>query len=209
MLDHLRYFQAVARCGSLSAAARVLQISQPSLTALIKQLEEELRDAVAGPPAHRRVADQHRRGASPIRERVAHPARGDGAADRGPRVRRDRQLRHRLSRVARRRFPAAVDDAVHGEQPAHPAHALQCAFEHRAQRHGGAQRALRAGGQSQPHPDLVQIKLFRDAVDLFVLADSAPPASDLDAAKERLRRGPLVFAGRICNRSRSSRSSPR
>src|SRR5438094_658615 len=40
MLDHLRYFQAVARCGSLSAAARVLQISQPGLTAVIKQLEE-------------------------------------------------------------------------------------------------------------------------------------------------------------------------
>src|SRR5438128_12174232 len=40
MLDHLRYFQAVARCGSLSAAARILQISQPGLTAVIKQLEE-------------------------------------------------------------------------------------------------------------------------------------------------------------------------
>ena len=40
MLEHLRYFQAVARCGSLSAAARVLQVSQPGLTAMIKQLEE-------------------------------------------------------------------------------------------------------------------------------------------------------------------------
>src|SRR3989442_9606447 len=40
MLDHLRYFQAVARCGSLSAAARVLQVSQPGLTAVIKQLEQ-------------------------------------------------------------------------------------------------------------------------------------------------------------------------
>ena len=48
-----------------------------------------------------------------------------------------------------------------------------------------------------PHPDLVQMKLFRDAVDLFVLAESAPDAGDLQAAKERLRRGPLVFAGRI------------
>src|SRR5438874_9299972 len=40
MLDHLRYFQAVARCGSLTAAARVLQVSQPGLTAVIKQLEQ-------------------------------------------------------------------------------------------------------------------------------------------------------------------------
>ena len=31
MLEHLRYFQTVARCGSLSAAARVLCVSQPGL----------------------------------------------------------------------------------------------------------------------------------------------------------------------------------
>jgi DNA-binding transcriptional LysR family regulator len=49
----------------------------------------------------------------------------------------------------------------------------------------------------EPHPDLVQMKLFRDAVDLFVLAEGAPGTDDLDAAKERLRRGPLVFAGRV------------
>ena len=49
----------------------------------------------------------------------------------------------------------------------------------------------------EPHPDLVQMKLFRDAVDLFVLADERAAPHDLDAAKERLRRGPLVFAGRI------------
>ena len=41
------------------------------------------------------------------------------------------------------------------------------------------------------------MKLFRDAVDLFVLAESAPPAGNLEAAMERLRRGPLFFAGRI------------
>src|SRR5205085_6545266 len=40
MLEHLRYFQAVARSGSLTAAARLLQVSQPGLTAVIKQLEE-------------------------------------------------------------------------------------------------------------------------------------------------------------------------
>src|SRR5207248_2428309 len=49
----------------------------------------------------------------------------------------------------------------------------------------------------EPHPDLVHLKLFRDAVDLFVLAERAPPIGDLEAARERLRRGPLVFAGRV------------
>jgi DNA-binding transcriptional LysR family regulator len=49
----------------------------------------------------------------------------------------------------------------------------------------------------EPHADLVQMKLFRDAVDLFVLADGAPTRDNLEAATQRLRRGPLVFAGRI------------
>ena len=41
------------------------------------------------------------------------------------------------------------------------------------------------------------MKLFRDAVDLFVLADGAPGPCDLEAATERLRKGPLLFAGRV------------
>ena len=40
-LSHLRYIQAIARHGSLSAAARALKVSQPALTGAIKTLEEE------------------------------------------------------------------------------------------------------------------------------------------------------------------------
>ena len=66
-------------------------------------------------------------------------------------------------------------------------------------RGGTVERAVHFGlvVNPEPHPDLVQMKLFRDAVDLFVLADGAPTCDDLEAATERLRRGPLVFAGRI------------
>src|SRR5260370_22754530 len=62
---------------------------------------------------------------------------------------------------------------------------------------GEVRRALGMVVNPEPHPDLVSMKLFRDAVDLFVLADGAPEPCDLMGAKERLRKGPLVFAGRI------------
>src|ERR1700722_13827118 len=39
----LRYFQAIARCGSFTAAARSLKVSQPTLTVAVKNLEESLR----------------------------------------------------------------------------------------------------------------------------------------------------------------------
>jgi len=41
-LTHLRYFQAIAEHGSLSAAARSLHVSQPTLTVAVKHLEERL-----------------------------------------------------------------------------------------------------------------------------------------------------------------------
>ena len=42
-LTHLRYFQAVARSGSLSKAARLLHVSQPTITVAIHHLEERLK----------------------------------------------------------------------------------------------------------------------------------------------------------------------
>jgi LysR family nitrogen assimilation transcriptional regulator len=41
-LRQIRYFVAVAHAGSLSAAARVLNVSQPALTLQIRQLEQQL-----------------------------------------------------------------------------------------------------------------------------------------------------------------------
>lgn len=41
-LRHLRYFAAVARTGTITAAANYLHISQPALTYQLKQIEEEL-----------------------------------------------------------------------------------------------------------------------------------------------------------------------
>ena len=40
-LSQLRYFQAACRCGGVTAAAELLHLSQPSVTAAIKELESE------------------------------------------------------------------------------------------------------------------------------------------------------------------------
>ncbi len=41
-IHHLRHFDAVAKCGSLRAAARLLGLAQPALTRSLRELEEEL-----------------------------------------------------------------------------------------------------------------------------------------------------------------------
>lgn len=40
-LEHLEYFTAIARCGSINRAARQLYVSQPHLSRIIKDIEEE------------------------------------------------------------------------------------------------------------------------------------------------------------------------
>lgn len=99
-LSHLRYSQTIAQSGSLTAAARVLKISQPTLTVAVQHLEEQL----------------------------------------------------------------------------------------------GTKLLLR--GRSGV---LVLVELFKDAMDVIVASASLPggEALDLEAARARLRAGPLVYAGRV------------
>jgi len=197
MLDHLRYFQAVARCGSLSAAARVLHVSQPGLTAVIKQLEEtfgtkllvRLRTGVSLTSTGQELLRFANESITRLDE-IEQKIKGLECEEVGSFVigcheslgayflpewmarflESTPKIQLSLSNAPSRAvLEATVDRTVHFGLVVNP----------------------------EPHPDLVQVKLFRDAVDLFVLAEGAPPAGDLAAAKERLRRGPLVFAGRI------------
>ena len=197
MLEHLRYFQAVARCGSLSAAARILQVSQPGLTAVIKQLEEcfgtkllvRLRTGVSLTSTGEELLRFANESLARLEE-VEHRIKGLESEEVGSFVigcheslgayflpqwmtrflECNPRIQLSLSNASSRAvLEATVERSVHFGLVVNP----------------------------DPHPDLVQMKLFRDAVDLFVLADGAPEAGDLEAAKQRLRRGPLVFAGRI------------
>jgi DNA-binding transcriptional LysR family regulator len=197
MLDPLRYFQAVARCGSLSAAARVLQISQPSLTALIKQLEESfgtrllvrLRTGVSLTSTGEellRFANESLTRLEEVEQRI----KGLESDEIGSFVIGCHEslgayfLPQWMTRFleGNPRIQLTLSNA--------PSTTVLSATVERTVHFGLVVNP-------EPHPDLVQMKLFRDAVDLFVLADSAPPADSLEAALERLRRGPLVFAGRI------------
>jgi DNA-binding transcriptional LysR family regulator len=197
MLEHLRYFQAVARCGSLSAAARVLHVSQPGLTAVIKQLEESfgtkllvrLRTGVSLTSTGQELLRFANESLTRLEE-MEHKIKGLECDEVGSFVigcheslgayflpqwmtrflESNPKIQLSLSNAPSRAvLEATVDRTVHFGLVVNP----------------------------EPHPDLVQVKLFRDAVDLFVLADGAPASGDLTAAKERLQRGPLVFAGRI------------
>jgi len=195
MLEPLRYFQAVARCGSLSAAARVLHVSQPGLTAAIKQLEEgfgtrllvRLRTGVSLTSTGEellRFANESLTQLDEVEQRIkglesdevgdfvigCHESLGAYFLPRLMTRFLESNPRIRLSlsnAPSRAVLNAVVERTVHFGIVVNP----------------------------EPHPDLVQMKLFSDAVDLFVLGEGAP--GDLQAAKERLRRGPLVFAGRI------------
>ena len=197
MLDHLRYFQAVARCGSLSAAARTLKVSQPGLTAVIKQLEkhfgtkllvrlhtgvsltatgEELSRYANETLARLEEAEQRIKGleSDEVGSFVigCHESLGAYFLPQWMARFLEQTPRIQLSlknAPSHQTLLAVVDRSVHFGIVVNPS----------------------------PHPDLVKMKLFRDAVDLFVLDEGSPPRDDLEAAKGRLRRGPLVFAGRV------------
>ena len=191
MLDHLRYFQTVARCGSLSAAARVLQISQPGLTAVIKQLEESfgtkllvrLRTGVSLTSTGEELLRFANESLERL-EQVEHQIKGLESDEVGCFVIGCHEslgayfLPQWMTRFleSNPRIQLSLSNA--------PSQAVLNAT---------AERAVHFGivVNPEPHPDLVQM------VDLFVLADGAPESGDLEAAKERLRRGPLVFAGRV------------
>jgi DNA-binding transcriptional LysR family regulator len=197
MLEHLRYFQTVARCGSLSAAARALQVSQPGLTAVIKQLEESfgtklvvrLRTGVSLTSTGEELLRFANESLARL-DQVEQQIKGLESDEVGSFVIGCHEslgayfLPHWMTRFVEShpRIQLSLANA--------PSHAVLTATVERAVHFGLVVNPA-------PHPDLVQLKLFRDAVDLFVLADSAPALGDLDGAKERLRRGPLVFAGRI------------
>jgi len=197
MLEHLRYFQAVARCGSLSAAARVLQVSQPGLTAVIKQLEESfgtrllvrLRTGVSLTSTGEeflRFANESLARLEEVEQRI----KGLESDEVGSFVVGCHEslgayfLPHWMTRFleSNPRIQLSLSNAPS-----------------RAVLHATVERSVHFGivVNPEPHPDLVQVKLFRDAVDLFVLDEGPPGIDGLEAAKERLRRGPLVFAGRI------------
>ena len=196
-LTHLRYFLAIARCGSMTAAGRALGVSQPNLTMSVRHLEEQLGTSLF----HRERTGV--RLTESGQELLGHAtdilARVDAAERRIRSLEADDVghfvlgcheslgayflpgfLQHLLAELPR------IDIALwNGPSPA-----VQRAVLDRDVHFGLVVRP-------ELHPELVIIELFHDVFEVVVRADGTGAEDDLDAACARLRAGPLVHAGRV------------
>lgn len=195
-LTQLRYFQAIAQSGSMSAAARVLRVSQPSLTVAVQNLETELKTTLF------------------LRDR-----RGVTLTESGQTLLEHTAIVFDTLRSAEERIlgveGAEVGRFVVGCHESLGAYFLPGFMTDYLKRSPRVELSLWNGTSvavrdavvqrdvhfglvvnPTPHPDLVLLELFPDAVDFFV-ASSEPPITSLDDARLRIAAGPLVYAGRV------------
>jgi molybdate transport repressor ModE-like protein len=210
-LAHLRNFREVARLGSMTAAARALGLSQPTLSVAVRQLEDELGATLV--LRHRGGVTLTAAGAELLRHADEVFALLDRAAAAIAGLERDLVGQFVLgcheslgAYFLPRLLPDLLRDAPKigvSLRNASSADILAAVVE----------REVHLGivVNPHPHPDLVLVRLFRDAVDFFVRGEPGAPAPagpaqygpagcaarDLAAAHARLRDGPLIFAGRV------------
>ncbi|HVY47883.1 MAG TPA: LysR family transcriptional regulator, partial [Minicystis sp.] len=198
-IAHLRYFQRIAECGSMTAAAKALKVSQPTLTVAVKNLEERLGTTLL---LRNRTGVQL---TSTGQELLNHAAEIFALLDR-----------------AEDRIKGLESDEVgsfvigcHESLGAYFLPAFMREFLRVAPRiELSLSNATSADTQDavlarkvdfglvvnpRPHPELVIVELFKDAVDVFVARAELEggAAHTRDEARARLRAGPLVFAGRV------------
>lgn len=223
-LRDLRYFAAIAASGSMTAAAKALHVSQPTLTVAMQNLEEELKSQLL------------------VRERsgVRLTVTGEEL------LKYANDIFHLLERAEQRIKGLESEDegtfviGCHESLGAyflpdffarflrdHPRIELLISNETSANvRDSVIERRTHFGlvVNPHPHPDLVIVELFHDAMDVLVAEDAPPPSRPLTslvtqmsgevaegeraswvdsgdpafiAAKHRLLAGPLIFAGRV------------
>lgn len=201
-LLHLRYFQVIASSGSMSAAARALGVSQPTVTVAVRHLEEELGTTLF----HREHSG------------VRLTSTGELL------LRHVTDVLARLEQAARDIRELETGDVgdftlgCHESLGAYFLPGFMSAFLAQAPRivltlWNGTSDDVREAVlerrvdfglvvNPRPHPDLVILPLFHDAVDFFVATgpdEDRTPDDDasLEATHQRLREGPLIFAGRV------------
>jgi DNA-binding transcriptional LysR family regulator len=198
-LAQLRYFQAIAQYGSFTAAAKALKVSQPTLTVAVKNLEEGLRTTLFH--RSREGVKLTRTGQELLEHAVQVFALIDRAEERIVGLESDEVGRfvigcheslgaYFLPAFMRGFLEAApgIEVSLWNGSSADVTEAL-------------VERKIDFGlvVNPRPHPDLVLVQLFHDAVDVVVAASTLPGgrALERDEAHARLREGPLVFAGRV------------
>jgi DNA-binding transcriptional LysR family regulator len=194
-LAHLHYLQAIARAGSLTGAARALQLSQPTLTVAMRRLEQEfgttllLRDRSGVRLTSTGQELLHYAGeVLSLLERAEQRINGLQTDDVGSFIIGCPEtlgayflptFMHAFLRDA----PRISLSLWNG-----PSRAVEQAVLDRTVHFGLVVNPL-------PHPELVLVELFHDATDLFVAATTKK--SSLADAHKRLRQGPLVYAGNL------------
>ncbi len=192
-LTHLKYFRTIAQCGSMTAAARVLKVSQPTITVAVKNLEEELKTT---------LLQRNRNG-------VTLTSTGQEL------LRYAHEMFDLLDRAEQSIAGLETEEAgrfvigCHESLCAYFLPEFMIGFLRDAPRievslwNGTSAAVVDAvvarevdfGLVVNPrsHPDLVIVDLFRDAVDVFV----APHLLEHSTPEELLATRPLVFAGRV------------
>jgi DNA-binding transcriptional LysR family regulator len=199
-LARLRYFVAVAEHGSLTAAARALGLTQPSLSMAMQLLERDLGT---------KLLLRDRSGVTPTATGVELLRR---APDLLGLVHSVEQRLRSLESGDTGAFTVGCHESLGAYflpgflasfLPAHPRIELQLANESSAAvRAAVISRAIDFGIVVNPlsHPELVVVPLCEDAVDLHVAVEPGPPGQPKRSRKQaydRLRLGPLVYAGRV------------
>ena len=195
-LTPLRQFLAVAEHGSMSAAARALDVRQPTLSAAIKNLEEELEATL-----------------------FLRDSRGVTLTASGRALRAAAQGMLEVLERAKTEISGLetedVGDFIVGCHASLGAYFLPDFLQHfltvapgigvsvlnatsGSIRDAVLDRSVDFGlvVNPEPHPDLVMVELYRDGIELYV-SSAEPERTQLVQALLRVRKGPLIAARRI------------
>ncbi len=192
-LTQLRYFRTIAEHGSMTAAARALRVSQPTVTVAVKNLEEELKTMLF----------------TRSRSGVALTSTGQEL------LRYAHEVLHLVERAEQVILGLETEDAGRFVIGCHESlgayflpdfllHMLEEAPRIEVSLWNGTSAAVEEAVldrgvdfglvvNARLHPELVIVGLFRDAVDVFVAAHLLGKVEP----RELFRGRPLVFAGRV------------
>jgi len=226
-LRDLRYFAAIAESGSMTAAAKALHVSQPTLTVAMQNLEEQLKTQLF------------------VRERsgVRLTTTGEELLKHASEV---FLLLERAEQRVKGLESEEVGTFVIGSNESLGAYFLPGFMARFLREHPNIELLLSNESSAlvrdsvierrthfgivvnpHPHPDLVIVEMFHDAMDVMVAEDAPPPSRPMSAlmegysvdlskttegeraswvdsvdpaflaAKHRLIAGPLIYAGRV------------
>lgn len=183
--------------GSLTAAARALRVSQPTLSGAIQGLERELRTTLL------------HRGRNGVQLTEAGHVVLRHAAEILLRVEMIEQGVRGVESELRGRFVIGCHESLGAYfLPGFMADFMRASPGIELTLWNGTSAAVQEAVTSHkvhlglvvnplPQPELVMVRLFFDAMDLFVRAEDRGDVGTLDDAWARIARGPVIFAGRV------------